>query len=65
MNEKQATQIAENLGGNTWQSGGDIWLVYLEKSDGKFVTVSDEVVCEFDDRASFESGKPANSIVLV
>jgi len=27
MNELQAKQIAEALSGETWQSGGGIWLV--------------------------------------
>jgi len=41
MDEKQANAVAEALGGETWQSGGDIWLVLLRRSDGRLVVLSD------------------------
>ena len=64
MNEEQAEKVAEALGGSTWQSGGDIWLVLFEKADGKLVVLSDDVVCEYDDRDSFEENEPSASILL-
>ncbi len=44
MNELQAKQVAEALSGETWQSGGGIWLVLLRQGNGKLVVVSDEAI---------------------
>ena len=33
MNEDQAIAIADALGAEAWQSGGDIWLVILRRQD--------------------------------
>ena len=57
MNEQQATQLATALGGYTWQSGGGIWLVLLERTDGSLVVFSDEVVCEYASQSAFEDRK--------
>lgn len=64
MNELQAKQIAEALSGETWQSGGGIWLVLLRQGNGKLVVISDEVVCEYDNQRYFDESKPAKSIFL-
>ena len=56
MDEKQATAIADSLGGEAWQSGGEIWLVLKERADGKLVVISDEVVCEYANREAFDDG---------
>ena len=44
MNELQAKQIAEALSGETWQSGGGIWLVLLRQANAKLVVISDEII---------------------
>jgi hypothetical protein len=44
MNELQAKQIAGALSGETWQSGGGIWLVLLKQGNGKLVVISDEII---------------------
>ena len=64
MDEDRAKQIAEALSGETWQSGGGIWLVLLRRQDGKLVVISDEVVCEYDSEEQFDESKPSNSIYL-
>jgi hypothetical protein len=64
MNEAHATAIAEALGGEAWQSGGGIWLVLRTKSDGRIVVVSDESVCEYEDRDAFDEGRAASTILL-
>ena len=64
MNEEQAEHVALAIGGETWNSGGDIWLVCCERSDGRLVVISDEVVCEYQDRAAFDVNKPAATILL-
>lgn len=65
MDEQQATAIAAALDGETWQSGGDIWLVLKRRADGRVVAISDEVVCEYATADDLDSGKPAASILLV
>jgi hypothetical protein len=64
MNEEQAKQIAQALPGETWQSGGGIWLVLLRQGSGKLVVLSDEAVCEYNDEQHFEESKPAKAILL-
>ena len=64
MDEKQAEMVADALGGETWQSGGGIWLVLLRQGNGKLVVVSDDTVCEYDDERYFEECKPSKSILL-
>ncbi len=64
MDESQAVSVADALGGEPWQSGGDVWLVLLKRSDGKLVVVSDEVVCLYDDEDEFEAGQASVSIPL-
>jgi hypothetical protein len=56
MEEEQATAIAEALGAEAWQSGGDIWLVLVHRRDGHLVVISDEVVCEYESQESFDEG---------
>lgn len=65
MDEEKAESLAKLLGGETWNSGGDIWLVILKRSDGKIVAISDEVVAEYADETDLALGGPANSICLV
>jgi hypothetical protein len=64
MNEQQAKKVANILGGRTWQSGGGIWLILIDRADRKLVVVSDETVCEYDNEKKFEKSKPAKAILL-
>ena len=64
MNEKQAVAVAEVFGGEPWQSGGDIWLVMLRRSDGRLVVISDEAVCEYASQAAFDAGNADVTIVF-
>lgn len=63
MNEKQAIVVAGVLGGEAWQSGGDIWLVLIERPDGKYVVISDEAACEYASRAAFDDGAPEEKAI--
>lgn len=65
MDEAKATALAELLGGETWQSGGNIWLVILRRADGKIVAVSDELVAEYADEEALGLGGPSAQILLV
>ena len=64
MDEQHAEMVAAALGGEIWQSGGDIWLVLLRRSDGTLVVISDEVVCVYENEAAFEESQPEASIIL-
>lgn len=64
MDETKAKQLAELLGGEPWQSGGDIWLVVIRRADGKVVAISDEVVCEYAVEAALEGGEPETAVSL-
>ena len=65
MDEEKAENLAKVLGGETWQSGGDIYLVILRRADGKVVAISDELVAEYADEEALEAGEPGNQILLV
>jgi hypothetical protein len=56
MDEEKANALASALGGETWQSGGDIWLVVLRRSDSHLVVFSDEVVCEYASQEALNEG---------
>jgi hypothetical protein len=64
MDENQAETLANILGGETWNSGGGIWLVVKHTTDGRGVTFSDEVVVEYVDEAAFEEDKGKTSILI-
>ena len=64
MTESEAQAVAAVVSGNVWDSGGGIQLVVIERSDGRVVAVSDEVVCEYADRDALTHGRPSNTIML-
>jgi hypothetical protein len=64
MTEQQPRAIADALGGETWQSGGDIWLAILRRNDGKVGVISDDAICLYADDDSFDAGEAEQSIVL-
>lgn len=64
MNEKQATAVAEALGGESWHSGGGIWLVRLTNPEGRLVVFSDDLVCEYRDEDAFRDGEALQTIAL-
>jgi hypothetical protein len=64
MDNEQAKIVAEALGGTSWDSGGGINLIKLERQDGCLVVLSDEVVCEYKNEEDFNNNKPVNSIFL-
>ena len=64
MDSEQAKIVAEALGGTSWDSGGGIYLVRLERQDGRIVIISDEVVCEYENEDEFDKNNPISSILL-
>ena len=65
MDEEKSEALAKLLGGETWQSGGDMWLVIIRRPDGKIVAMSDEVVAEYDSEDKLVDGEPTAQIMLV
>jgi len=59
MNEKQAKAVAGALGGDSWQSGGGVWLVTLHRADGRIIVISDDAICLYADEGAFERGDVA------
>lgn len=65
MDEENAKQIADILGGEVWDSGGGICLVLKRRSDSRIVVFSDEVVCVYENEEELQGGKPQETILLV
>lgn len=64
MSEAQAISLAAIIGGEPWQSGGDIWLVLLTREDGAVVVFSGDAVCEYENLVAFENGEASGMIRL-
>lgn len=63
MNEDKAKKIAAIVGGETYQSGGDIWLVIIRKHEG-IAVISDESVCSYRSEDAFLQGDPPVDSVI-
>ena len=64
LNELTAPVVATALGGDAWQSGGEIWLIVKRTTDGRVVTISPEVVNEYANDEAFEEDRPKSSLVM-
>ena len=42
VNEEWATRLADLIGGEAHQSGGNIWVVLFQRLDGRFIVVGDD-----------------------
>ena len=56
MNEEKAKRIAKIVGGDTYQSGGDVWLVIVRKKKG-IAVISDESICSYASEDAFIEGE--------
>lgn len=65
MTEEQANAIADALGGDSWQSGGGIYVVMLHRRDGRLIVLTDECVCEYENDEAFDNGQAIRAIELV
>jgi hypothetical protein len=64
MTHQQAQAVSDALGGEAWQSGGNIWLARFRGQDGRLVVISDDLVCEYEDDSAFDGGRAAKTIEL-
>lgn len=66
MDREKAENLAKQIGGWAWMSGGDVWLAVLERQDGRAVVFSDECVCEYSSADAMMDGEqPLAAICLV
>lgn len=64
MDQRTAEQLAVLVGGEAWQSGGDIWLVTVNRDDGSLVVFSGDAICEYENDEAFEAGSSSKAIVM-
>lgn len=67
MNEREASAVAQAIGehAQAWHSGGNIWLVMIERKDGSLVVISDDLCCAYTSAEAFHDGaEPVQSIEL-
>lgn len=64
MDERTAEQLAVLVGGETWQSGGGIYLVTVNRDDGSLVVFSGDAVCEYENDEAFDAGRASKTILL-
>lgn len=65
MEKEKAEVLATLIDGEAWHSGGDIWLVLKRTSDGRVVSISDEVIIEYVSEEAFEQNEISGSIEFV
>ena len=65
MTEQQAEFLAGTINGESWQSGGNIWLVIKQRAAGRCVVLSDETVCEYASQEAFDDGQPPIASMLL
>lgn len=65
MNQKQAEALVKIVGGEAWNSGGGIWLVTVQRGDGRLIVFSGDAVCEYENEEAFDEGRAAAMIGLV
>lgn len=49
MEQEKAEALAKLLGGEAWNSGGNVYIVTLERADGNVVAISDEMIGLYPD----------------
>ena len=54
VNEEWATRLAMLIGGEAYQSGGNIWVVLFKRPDGRFVVIGDDGAELYDSTDHFE-----------
>ncbi len=64
MNETEADAVAAALGGDVWNSGGEMYLVILRRADGRVVAIGGDSVCVYASDEALQTEAPIESIVL-
>jgi hypothetical protein len=64
MDERTADQLAAIVGGESWQSGGGIYLVTVNRDDGSLVVFSGDSICEYENDDAFDAGRASKTVLL-
>ena len=64
MDERTAEQLGTLVGGESWQSGGGIYLVTVNRDDGSLVVFSADAICEYENEEAFDAGRASKTIFL-
>lgn len=64
MDEKTAEQLAVIVGGEAWQSGGDNYLVTVNRDDGTLVVFSGDAIAEYESDEAFDAGRSSKTVLL-
>lgn len=65
MDKEKATQLAELLNGEAWNSGGGIYIVLIRNSLNQIIGVTDESICLYANEQALEDGRAEQSFLLV
>ncbi len=65
MDEPGAQALAEIIGGDTWDSGGGLWLVLKKRSDGRVVAISEEAINVYENDEDVQTVPPLESVLIV
>ena len=64
MDQKTADQLAAIVGGESWQSGGGVHLVTVNRDDGSLVVFSGDAICEYENDDAFDKAKASKTIAI-
>jgi hypothetical protein len=64
MDELRADQLARVLGGQIYLTDGQVWVVVIDRSDGRVVVLTETSVDEYADWKAFKAGHCYASIQL-
>lgn len=64
MDARTAEQLATIVGGESWQSGGGIHLVTVNRDDGSLVVFSGDAIAEYENDEAFDAGRASKLIPL-
>jgi hypothetical protein len=64
MTEEQANAVAEALGADSWNSGGEIWLVVSHRHDGSIVVLSEDVIKVYESQNAFDADQSGEPVLL-
>ena len=62
MNEQTAKLLQSIIGGETYHSGGNMWIVAIHRANGEVLHVTDEGVSVYNDQAHCDVGEEIQSI---
>lgn len=63
MDEQTAEHLAAIVGGESWQSGGGLYLVTVHRDDGSMVVFSGDAISEYDNEEAFDAGRASKVIM--